>query len=443
MRYNIEDFGANPNNENNALYIQKAIDEASKNKGIVVIPKNKEFKTGTIVLKDNVTLYLEKGSVLKASDSFKDFDLFNLNLFKDNTLDVPSFTNCDYDGKPFLYFIYGKDIKNIKIIGKGTIDANGTIFYGEVNRYFIDGKFYPRMPLLFLENVDGLEINKTHFVNSSFWTLHIVGSQNILIDEIEIKNDLRVANCDGIDPDHSKNIVIKNSKIECADDAIVLKTTSAFTKYGNTENIKVSNCDLKTTSAAIKFGSETASDFKNIYFENINIHDSNRGISFQLRDSGNISDVHFKNINIDTRIFCKKVYWGASEPINITAINRNENTKVGTISNITFENISCNSENGIFIYGENKDQIKDIKFNNISLKLANKSKWVKNIHDLRPYEKLPYFEGKVTYLYSFNSSNIEFNNFNYSLNNNLKDEFGKDFEIIDSSSIKINKKIIS
>ena len=41
MKYNIEDFGASPNNENNALYIQKAIDEASKNNGIVIIPSIK------------------------------------------------------------------------------------------------------------------------------------------------------------------------------------------------------------------------------------------------------------------------------------------------------------------------------------------------------------------------------------------------------------------
>ena len=101
----IQDFGAKPENKNNAIYIQKAINMASQEQGRVIIPKG-IYKTGTIILKDNITLYLEEGAILKASDDISDFDITK----KDNhtRLEVPSFINCDYDGKPTLYFIYGE-----------------------------------------------------------------------------------------------------------------------------------------------------------------------------------------------------------------------------------------------------------------------------------------------------------------------------------------------
>ena len=41
-----------------------------------------------------------------------------------------------------------------------------------------------------------------------------------LIDGIHIFNNLKMANCDGIDPDHCKNLIIRNTYIEAADDGI-------------------------------------------------------------------------------------------------------------------------------------------------------------------------------------------------------------------------------
>ena len=65
--YNILDFGAVADGvTNNALAIQQAIDEATKLGGHVIVPAG-EFLSGTIVLKSNVDLHLEKGAVLISS----------------------------------------------------------------------------------------------------------------------------------------------------------------------------------------------------------------------------------------------------------------------------------------------------------------------------------------------------------------------------------------
>lgn len=407
MNFNIVDFGAKESNVDNAIYIQKAIDKANKNNGIVTVPKG-IYLTSTIFLKDNISLFLEEGATLKAVDDISSFDLSKRKVEKN--LDVPTYENCDYDGTPKLFFIYGKHLHNVTISGKGKIDGNEEIFYGYQDRYFIDGSFYPRMPLLFLEDIEKLEIKDVTLTHSAFWTVHMVGCKNVYIHNLTIRNNLKLANCDGIDPDHCQYVRITNCDIECADDAIVFKNTKANRKYGDCHDIEVTDCKLKTTSGAIKFGTESFDDFYNINIKDITINDSNRGITLQLRDPGNIYDCSFKNITMSTRVFAKPYYWGYGEPICITALNRNENQKAGKIHNLAFKNIDIDSENGILIYGENSFSISDIYFKNIKMYLHRKSKWPKDKIDLRPYEKCPFIDGKVNELYIRNATDIYFSN---------------------------------
>ena len=67
MSYDVMKFGAKGDGiTNDAPAIQKAIDECTKTGGRVVLCSGKTFYASSIVLKSNVELYLEKGSVLKA-----------------------------------------------------------------------------------------------------------------------------------------------------------------------------------------------------------------------------------------------------------------------------------------------------------------------------------------------------------------------------------------
>ncbi len=440
MNMLITDCGANEKCLDNAEYIQKAIDIVFENGGgKVIIPKGL-FLSSTILLKDNVELEIEKDGILKACDDISSFSIDKKK--EDGTLDIPSYQNCDYDGKPKLYFITAIHSKNIKISGEGIIDGNESIFYGYQDRYFIDGKFYPRMPLLFLEDIQNLSIIGVTLQHSAFWTVHMVGCTYVLIESIKIDNNLKLANCDGIDPDHCQNVEINNCKIKCADDAIVFKNTFANQKYGDLEKIHVSNCDLMTTSGAIKFGTESFGRFHDIHIENISIHDSNRGITIQLRDEGSIDHCLFENMRISTRAFAKPYYWGYGEPICITALNRDEKTKIESVSNITFRNVMIDSENGIFIYGE-ENSIHDITFENMSLNLHKKSKWDIDKKDLRPHDVLPFIEDeKVHIIQVSNSNNIEFNNFMCMMDSSYQEKV-EDLKIENSTNIVLNNEKIN
>ena len=83
---------------------------------------------------------------------------------------------------------------------------------------------------MFIENCKNLSISGVTLTNSAFWTVHLVGCDGVNIDSVKILNNRRMLNADGIDPDHSKNIVINNCYIESADDCIAIKNTLKFVK---------------------------------------------------------------------------------------------------------------------------------------------------------------------------------------------------------------------
>lgn len=421
MDYLVRNYGAIGDGiKNDTKAIQAAIDDCYKNGGgNVVLDGGLVYRSGILVLHDNINIHLTKDTLLKASDNLNEFNKDGID-YGDKMVLGPTYENCDYSGQPNKFFIYAKGCKNISITGLGRIDGNEKIFYGKTTKWHIEGSFYPRVPMIFFEDCCNITIKNITLQNSGFWTTHLVGCNQIIIDSVTILNNLRLANCDGIDPDHCKNVKINNCYIEAADDCIVFKNTEGGRKYGPTENIEVSNCTLMSTSAAIKFGTESVDDFRNIRITDCKIIKSNRGIALQLRDEGSIYDVTFDNIEIETRRFSVEHWWGKAEPVSITAVKRKEECKVGNIYNIKFNKIKADSENGIFIYGDESINIYDIEFNDLDLVIRRKTDWPMGVYDLRPSEKYRIIEEPTKVLYKENTSNIVFKKFKFKVDESIE-----------------------
>lgn len=432
MDYNVLDFGAKGNGkDNDALAIQKAIDAChTSGGGKVIIPGGYLFKSGSIELKSNVEFHIEQGAVLKASDCLEDYAPVPGKREVKTERTVPSYINCEYTGRPFHYFIYARDGHDISITGLGKIDGSEEIYHGVEGKYHIDGSYYPRIPMCLFENISQLTVREVTMTRCGFWTLHMAGCVDVLVDGIRIINSLIMANCDGIDPDHCQNVRIVNCHIECADDCIVFKNSEAYKQYGPCQNIIVSGCTLISTSAAIKFGSESVSDFRNIVVENCCISKSNRGISLQLRDGGNIENVIFSNINIETRRFSNE-WWGKAEPIYITAIDRKEGVKAGHIKNIHFQNINCIGENGIFLSGSPDNILKDITFDRVRVTLRKASKWTSDCYDIRPCQGEGLIQSKINGFYCKYAQQVSYNDIQIVCEEEMKDVYDKDFLIIE------------
>jgi hypothetical protein len=149
------------------------------------------------------------------------------------------------------------------------------------------------------------------------------------------------------------------------------------------------------TAAAVKIGTESTCDFRNITVTGCTVEHSSRGLSIQLRDQGSVENIVFTATTIQTRLFDDH-YWGKSEPVHISVLHRfplakfdegpewNRDNRLGTVRNVIFSDLICNSENGIFIYGEEAKNVGQISLRNIRLNISKWTKWAGGFHDLRP-----------------------------------------------------------
>jgi polygalacturonase len=372
--YDVIAFGAKGDGTtDDAVAIQQAIDRCSaEGGGRVLLPRNYTFLAGPLQLKANVELYLEATATLKANP---DESIYRMSAFGDNR------------GEGMLW-LWANDADNISITGKGTIHGNGIAFMGaELGDSYelkplADPSFDPRPHVLTLTNVRNLTIRDVTIREGAYWTVHLIGCNEAVIEGINLLNNLKIRNGDGIDLDHSKNVRIANCHITSGDDCICLKNRREFEQYGSCHDIVVTNCVMSSRSCAIKIGSENMDSIYNVVFDNCIITGSNRGLGIQNRDEGTVTDVVFSNIQLDCRLW-SDVWWGKAEPIYVTSYPRaNGNHKdanwrfpkgqiegrCGEVSRIYFNNITATSENGCFVGGDIPDKVKDIYFNNVRVK---------------------------------------------------------------------------
>ncbi len=375
--YDVLDYGAIGDGKTyDTEAIQRAIDACHKaGGGTVVVPSGFIFLSGTFRLKSYVELHLEAGSRI-----------------------VGGKERADYPNDELRCLIEAYDSEYVSITGMGVIDGRALDHMVEDLKYIYQGTVWrPRM--IGFIRCRHLTFRDFTMKDSANWGLHLTGCEEVVIHGLRILNNLKVPNCDGIDPDHCRNVRISDCHIEAGDDCIVLKNTKEFADCGPTENITVTGCTLISTSAAIKIGTESVDDFRDLVFSNCTIKGSSRGLAIQLRDQGNVENVIFANMVVETRLFDSH-WWGKAEPIYVTAIRRfsqegesgnetwNPGNQLGKVRHVRFSNILCRSENGIFIAGSPDSLIEDVVLDNVRVELNKTSKWPGGIHDRRPCDAL-------------------------------------------------------
>lgn len=386
--YNVMDYGAAGDGKtDDATAIQQAVDACSAaGGGTVLLPSGHTFLCGPLKLASDVNFHLEPNSRLLANP---DESVYTESAFGENR------------GEGMMW-ISGKDLKNLSITGTGTIDGNGVAFMGKELEDSYELKpvtdFDPRPHVLTLINAEKTVIRDVTICNSAYWTIHLVGCYDALIEGISLLNNLKIRNGDGIDLDHSCKVRIADCFIESGDDCICLKNRREFEEYGSCEDIVVSNCVMTSRSCAIKIGSENMDVINNVLFNNCIIRGSNRGVGIQNRDEGTVTNVVFSNMLIDCQFF-SDVWWGKAEPIYVTsyprAVGNHKDAgwrfpkgategRCGEVSRIYFTNIKCTSENGVFVGGNVPGKVNHIFFKDVDVLLYKRTGYPGGIYDKRP-----------------------------------------------------------
>ena len=309
----------------NTKAIQKAIDfcSAQKGGGRLVFPKG-EYLTGTLVMKSNVTLEVEKDAVIYGSTNPYDYYALEETKGKDNSA---------------LALIVADKVQNIKIIGEGLIDGNGRELALNIDSLHhigerVDPNYTTRLnrpnetmrpKLFFMSNSENILVQGLQLKNSACWGLSFDRCNNLTIKYIYFENRAYWNN-DGIDVTDGKHVRISHCYIDSADDGICLKSYHVG-EY--CDDVEVSDCEIISSASAVKFGTASWGGFKNITVRNIKVKDTYRSaIAVECVDGGHIDNVLVENIhaiNTGNAIFIR--------------LGHRYNEKPGTLKNVTIRNL--------------------------------------------------------------------------------------------------------
>jgi len=322
----------------NTGIIQKEIDDCSAGGGGTIEFTAGRYVTGTIQLKDNVTLHLDQDAILLGSTNSADYR------------NVDPFTAGD--GIPLGYALIVADgAHHVSIEGAGAIDGRGKELRSTQPRYTV------RPFLMRWLRCTDVVVRDVHLSNPGAWTLNFFQSRNITVQGVTIRTrDTGLPNNDGIDLDSCQNAQIRGCDIESGDDALCLKATSTLP----CRDITASDC---------KLGTESLGDFANISVTNCQIRNTGMaGIALYSVDGANLHDVTLDGITMA----------GVAVPVSVRLGARlkifrpgDQAEPPGTLRDVTIKNVNATGARqiGVLISGIPDHPVENLTLENIQIEL--------------------------------------------------------------------------
>jgi polygalacturonase len=374
-------FGAKGNGKAlDSEAINAAIDACSRGGGGAVHLRAGVYRSGTVVLRSNVTLYLEAGATLLGSTDLRDYG---------------EISGASKDGPNPRHLIFAMNAEHVTLAGPGLIDGQGRHFWEPsgkeplapedawadvVARYWKPKEGGRPSPLLEFVNCRWLRIEDVRIENAPGWTMRPYNCDNVTISGIAIKNPVNGPNTDGMDITCCQNVTVSNCSVETGDDAICLKSE---TPYGGeprlTKNVVVTNCRLTTCCNGFKLGTGSEGGFENITFSNSTIYNNDvefkdrviSGVALEVVDGGWIDGVQVSGIEMQR----------TRTPIFIRLENRKRvhNYAQHGLRNVNLENIHATE--GLLassITGIDGDEVRDVTLSKIRAEnvLPCRPEWV-------------------------------------------------------------------
>ncbi len=356
---NLKDFGAK--GDGSSLCTEafaKAFEALEKMGGGKLVVPQGVWYTGPITLKSNVNLHLEKGAIILFSP---DLDLYKLVDASFEGLDT---RRCQSP-------ISGYNLVNVAITGSGVIDGNGE-YWRPVKRDKVTDKqwktftsrggafknpklWYPSAGALKGDSMANMNVPtgvKTEaewnsikrylrpvmvnivkcknvwlqgviFQNSPAWNIHPLMCENVLVEEVQVRNPAFAQNGDGIDLESCKNALIVNSTFDVGDDGICIKSgkdEDGRRRGVPCENVIVNGCTVFKGHGGFVVGSEMSGGVKNIYVSDCQFLGTDVGLRFKsTRGRGGVVEkIYIKDISmfdIQTDAITFDLYYGGKSTV--------------------------------------------------------------------------------------------------------------------------------
>jgi len=341
--------------------IQKAIDACSAQGGGTVLFKAGTYVSAPIVLKNNVTLHLDKDATLLGSPDHTDYP-----------------AKVEFHLPDLQPLVGAENASNIALEGEGTIDGNGQSWWEEARRAHnagILGSESPRPKLIILDHSKHIRIEGITIQNSPMWQLVPFYSDDIIIRNIRVLAPEHSPNTDAIDPFSSSNILIEKVYADVGDDNIAIKS-GVINSPGPDDpsrNIIIRDCVFKH-GHGLSIGSEISGGVHNVLAERISFEGTDNGIRVKSnRDRGNdignfiFRDITMKNVKNDIILseYYPKVMPGAGEAAQpVTRLTP-------LFHDILIENVTATGDQSAgAIVGLPESPLRNVVLRNVNLKAA-------------------------------------------------------------------------
>ena len=334
----ILDFGAstNANPVHNTKAINTAIEKAYElGGGVVVIPKG-DFKTYTIILKSNVNLYLEEGAIIHAARTDINYSYEKQVGEGGNYLEpeVNLYEGLQDHGHTYFAnsLVYGVDIENVMIYGKGLFD--GSFFDEEtgLRSYVLQGGDPFDQPRrnekghtgewfgnkgIALVRCNNIVLKDFSILIGGHFAIIAEGVTNMLADNILVDTTR-----DGFDIDCCQNVTVRNSTFNSlTDDALVMKASYGAGLYMPLKNVLIEDCVVSGYDAGsvyakkytkdkliatdrcgptgrVKLGTESTCGYDLVTIKRVKFERS-RGFALEAVDISNLTNIIFTDCTME------------------------------------------------------------------------------------------------------------------------------------------------
>jgi polygalacturonase len=382
----ISDYGAvNDPKVSSSDAFRRAIADCHKaGGGIVEVPPG-HYLTGPLDLVDNMTLQVDEGAVV----------LFDPDraLYPDISSRWEGLTET---GPHPLIFANG--VHHVAITGPGTFDGQGATWWrnmdpAERGNARPNRPIRRRPPLVQIKDCTDVRIEGPSFINSPFWAIHLLYSQQIDVGHCRLINPFNSPNTDALNTDSCQHVIVHDCFADVGDDGFGIK--SGRDEEGRkmnrpTEDVTYLRCHVAHAHSVCAIGSENSGGVRHVRFLDCDGDGTDAGIRIKSTRGrgGVVEDIVASRItlrNVRTAIILSMHYTvSPAEPFSertpvfrnihldhITGTNLNTcATIVGLeehpIEDVTLDDINLSGMNGVTC-----SYAKDITFRNVVIAAQN------------------------------------------------------------------------
>ena len=297
----VNEFGAKSDGLSlSTKAIQSAIDNCAEKGGGVVCFEKGKYLTGSLFVKKNVTLLIDSGVLIMGSQNLLDYPDIDTRVAGIEMIWPAALINV-------------LDQDNVKICGKGIVDAQGSPFwenYAKMRREYTPKDLRwvvdydcKRPRTMLVSRSSNVTLQGLTLQRAGFWTVQVLYSSDVTVDGLIIRNNIggHGPSTDGVDIDSSTRVLVENCDIDCNDDNFCLKAgrdADGLRVNRPCEYVVIRNCVAGAGGGLITCGSETSGSIRNIWVENLSAKGTQVGfrVKSALTRGGVVENIFLNNI---------------------------------------------------------------------------------------------------------------------------------------------------